>query len=215
MKDPKDEIGIDHLIPVAIGEFINGVTTPVDLYVRLSERKFILVAKAGSTTQKEQLSSFKDRRVDYLWVRKDHFHKVARQVITIAGIVVKSDRLNADQKTQVVSSAAKTVFKQLDQMGISIESYQQAKAVTEVTIALVEALNDVSSLLGSLAEANDDLVRHSMAVSALSVMIAQAMNWENKLTLEKLALGGLLHDVGKKNASQRAHEKTIEPHDTG
>ncbi len=198
VKDPKEELGIEHLIPVAIGEFINGVTTPVDLYVRLSERKFVLVAKTGATHQKNQLSSYKDKRVDYLWVRKDQYHKVARQAIAIAGIVVKSDRLNSEQKTRVVSTAAKSCLSRWTKW-ISIDAYQQAKQVTEVTIALVESHKDLSSLLGSLAEASDELIRHSMAVSALSVMIAQSMNWENKLTLEKLALGGLLHDIGKKS----------------
>jgi putative nucleotidyltransferase with HDIG domain len=46
---------------------------------------------------------------------------------------------------------------------------------------------------------NDGLIRHSMMVSAVSVIVAKSMKWTLAQNLEKLALGALLHDVGLKD----------------
>ncbi|MDB2426245.1 HD domain-containing protein [bacterium] len=40
------------------------------------------------------------------------------------------------------------------------------------------------------------LVRHSLAVSTFSLIIANELKWNNKVALEKLSVGGLLHDIG-------------------
>jgi putative nucleotidyltransferase with HDIG domain len=181
-----------------IADFISGVKCPVDLYIRLSNEKFICIAKQGSKPQRSQLSSYQDKSVSYLWIKKSEYAKLGRHNSTIAGVAVQSDRLSAPHKTQIVSSAAASVFKQLDHLGINIELYDQAKSVSLATVALVEQHNDLSLLFQTLNNVSSELLSHSMAVSALSVLIGQEMAWEGRVTMEKLALGGLLHDVGKK-----------------
>lgn len=197
------------MIPIPITEFISGVSVPVDLYVRLGDRKFILIAKSGTKTQKSQLSTYHDKQVDYLWVRKEQYYKIARQNIAIAGIAVTSDKLDVRHKTHVITAATRSVFKQLDHMGISIESYNQAKQISEATLSLVESHSDLAAIMKGLAECSDELLRHSMAVSILSLIIAQTLKWENKVTLEKLAIGALLHDVGKKTLPKELLTKPI------
>lgn len=197
------------MIPIPIGEFITGVKVPVDVYVRLSDQKFVLVAKIGSRTHRDQLMNYKNKTVDYLWVRKDQYHSIAKQNISIAGVLVTSEKISPRQKTHALSAAAKTVFKQFDLVGLNMEVYNQAKQITEATVTLCEIHKDLSQVLASLAECSDELLAHSMAVSLLSVLIGQSMQWENKLTLEKLALGGLLHDIGKKSLSKEILNKPL------
>jgi HD-GYP domain-containing protein (c-di-GMP phosphodiesterase class II) len=53
-------------------------------------------------------------------------------------------------------------------------------------------------LLAALSELSDRTFAHAIATSALSVMIGKAQNWTKPATFEKLALGGLLRDIGLK-----------------
>ncbi len=186
------------MMPIPIQEFISGVNVPVDLHVRLSDEKFVLICKKGTKASPDQLSSYKDKTVSYLWVKKSDYHMVSQQVIAIAGIVVGKDQLSLKQKTHVLSNAAKTVFNELEHMGVSLGMYNNARQVTEATVSMLEHHKDFSALIESLNEYSDELLRHSMAVSALSTVLGQALKWEKRSTLEKLALGGLLHDIGKK-----------------
>ncbi len=186
------------MIPISIQEFIGGFSVPVDLFVRLADQKFVLIAKAGSKTQNDQLNTFREKQVEYLWVRRQEYSKISKQNVTLAGMVVNKLNIKLNSKTNILSAAAKTVFTQLEHLGISLEIYNNARQVTEATMALIQSHRELSSLLEGLNQSNDELLNHSLAVSALSVMMGVALGWEKKATLEKLAVGGLLHDIGLK-----------------
>ncbi len=81
------EVNVSNMIPIPIAEFIMGSKIPVDLYIRLSDEKFVCIAKAGAQTDKEQLKSYNNKEVTYLWVHRDEYQKVAQQSISIAGIL--------------------------------------------------------------------------------------------------------------------------------
>ncbi|MCB0384539.1 MAG: HD domain-containing protein [Bdellovibrionales bacterium] len=195
------------MIPIPIREFISGLTVPVDLYVKLGDDKYVLIAKQGTKTQKDHLSSYKEKDVDYLWVEKAAYHKISNQTIQLAGIVLSKKDLDSGKKTQVVTAAAQTMFRHLDHLGLDEMAYTQAKQVADVPVQLVECHSRISQLMESLNQCSDDLLRHSMAVSAMSTVIGQAHNWQGKGTMEKLALGGLLHDIGKKTLPEELLKK--------
>ena len=205
----KDSVPSTKMIPIPIREMIDGIKIPTDLYIRLGETKFVLLVKAGATTDKSQLSTYKNRAVDYLWVRASEYNRITQINIAIAGVVVGKDDLSARQKIHVISAAANSVFKELEHIGIGIATYGQAKAVTEATVALVNVHKDLGKIFDSLNECSQPLLRHCMAVSVLSVLIGQELGWSQKATLEKLSLGGLLHDIGKKALPPELLEKTL------
>ena len=186
------------MLPIPIADFITALAMPVDIFVRLGDDKFVLVCKAGTKTSIEQLSSYHSKDVHYVWVRKSDYYKISNQSITIAGLAVRRGDIEAKHKTRVLSAATKTIFHQFDHIGISIGMYNDAKAVTEATVTMLESHRDLGPFFVTLQDCSDEILRHSMAVSILSTMIGVALGWEKKLTLEKLALGGLLHDIGLK-----------------
>lgn len=186
------------MLPIAIADFITALAMPVDIYIRLGEDKFVMVCKAGAKTSIEQLSSYHNKDVHYVWVKKTDYYKLSNQSITIAGLAVKRGDIEQKQKTRVLSAATKTIFHQFDHIGISISMYNDARSVTEATVTMLESHRDLGPFFDALQECSDEILRHSMAVSILATMLGVSLGWEKKLTLEKLALGGLLHDIGLK-----------------
>jgi putative nucleotidyltransferase with HDIG domain len=196
MNSPTDKHA--QMIPVPIQDFIAGAIVPVNLYVRLGTDKFVLVSKSGQKTNRDQLKTYENKTVEYLWVKRNEYTKFVRNNITIAGVIVTQDNLDIKQKTEVLTQAAASVFAEMDNVGLGFESYSHSKQIVEATVSMAENHRDLSDLLLSLKDCNDVLLRHSMAVCCVSVLIAHALKWENKQTVEKLALGALLHDVGLK-----------------
>lgn len=203
------EVNVANMIPIPIAEFIMGSKIPVDLYIRLSDEKFICLAKAGSPTDKEQLKSYNNKEVTYLWVHRDEYQKVAQQSISIAGLIVGKKDVDFKNKTTIMTHAARTVFTQMEHLGMSEEAYNNAKVITEAMVSMCESHRDLSALFEGLKNCSDQLLAHSMAVSALSVMIGISLGFEKKVTLEKLSLGGLLHDIGKKTLPPDLLKKPI------
>lgn len=188
----------EDFMPIPIQDFAKGVKVPVDLYVRLSDNKFVMVAKASTQSNVEQFKNYQSKEVNYLWVRKKTYYKIAHQMMGIAGIAINKKDLDPKVKTTVITHAARTVFTQLDHLGFDIETYSNAKQMSDVVVSLAESHKGLAELISSLANFNDELLNHSVAVSVLAVMIGVEMGFEKKATLEKLGLAGLLHDIGMK-----------------
>ncbi len=192
------ELSSKDFLPIPIDEFVNGVLIPVDIYVRLGDEKFVCVAKASTSTNVDQFRNYQSREVSYLWVSKKEYYKLTHQSISLAGIALSKRDVTDKQRTMLVTHAARSVFRQLDHLGLDLEAYNNSKQVTEAVVGLVENHKILSDLFTSLAKVSDQLLAHSVAVSCLSVLIGGALGYEKKATLEKLAIGGLLHDIGKK-----------------
>jgi putative nucleotidyltransferase with HDIG domain len=185
-------------VPIALQEFVNGVAIPVDLFIRLGDEKFVQVAKAGALSNVDQFKNYQNKEVVYLWVRKKDYYKIAHQSISLAGIALSKRDLNDRARTSLVTHAARSVFRQMDHLGFDLELYNNAKQITEAVVGLVENHRTLTDLFESLAGVSDQLLSHSIAVSSLSVVVGQALGYEKKATLEKLAMGGLLHEIGMK-----------------
>jgi putative nucleotidyltransferase with HDIG domain len=207
MEPKKIKSNEDYFIPLPIEDFLTGMKAPVDLYVRLSDEKFVQVFKKDLKTEQSQLSIYKDKSIRYLWVKESEYSAMTKYSVIIAGIAVNSDKTSIPQKAKFVSSAATHIFNEFEHIGLTHEVFKQAKIVTTQTVTLVQNHSDLLKLLESVQASSSELVRHSMAVSAISVVIGTGLGWKNKTTIEKLSLGGLLHDIGLKALPSELLEK--------
>jgi HD-GYP domain-containing protein (c-di-GMP phosphodiesterase class II) len=197
------------MIPISIDEFVEGISVPADLYLRFGITKFVVLQKAGQKASRERLSSYKDKKVNYLWVHKDDYSKISQQNITLAGLVINKQTVNLNKKSTILSAASTSIFTQLEHIGASAGIFDDAKQITEATLGLIENHNRLTQLIESFSQSNDSFVNHSLAVSVVAVMIGQAMGWEKRVTLEKLSLGGLLHDIGLKTLPPELLKKPL------
>lgn len=198
MSDESAEEKLTDMVPVPISELITGTNVPVNLYIRLGESKYLLVAKAGTKADKSRFSNYKNKALEYLWVRKDQYGALVKSSLIIAGMIVEQKSFDLNTKSNILSTASKSVFRKFGEEGITLESYAMANEIVDATINLAENHRDLKGLFDSYASCSDDLLKHSLAVCAVSVLIAQTLGWDSRGTIEKLALGALLHDLGKK-----------------
>lgn len=192
------ELTSNDFMPIPIYEFAHGRDIPVDLYIRLGGEKFVMVGKAGQHSNVDQFKNYQDKEVHYLWVRKKEYYKLAHQSIALAGVALSKKDIDDSKKTTLITHAAHSMYRQLEHLGMDLDTYNNAKQVTEAIVGLAETHRSLSELFMSLAKYSDQLMAHCVGVSSISVLIGQAMGYEKKATLEKLALGGLLHDIGMK-----------------
>ncbi len=197
------------MIAVPIKEFISGGVIPVDLYVRLSDNKFVQIAKQDTKAQAQQLQHFEEKQVDFLFIQREDYNSYVSANVTIAGIVLTHKDISAGRKADFVAKAACAVMNEIEHLGMTPESFEHARTVTYATIALVESRADLFQVLEALSKISDHALAHAVAVSATSVMIGRSIGWTKPATIEKVALGGLLHDVGLKELPPEILAKPI------
>lgn len=188
--DPED------FMAVSRDEFIPGTQVPVDIFLKLSEKNYVMILKEGAKVNFDQMHF--PEKAEWLYVRKADYHKCVGKALTVAGIVLDSQKISIETKTVVLSRAADSIFKEIEHLGFDHLALEHSRIISKSIQALVDDKPDISFVINLMANLNEDLIRHAMMVSAISVIIARSMKWTMSANLEKLALGALLHDVGMK-----------------
>jgi putative nucleotidyltransferase with HDIG domain len=195
------------LIAVSPEEFIPGTTVPADVFLKLSDEKYILIARKGTKAAFNELHAAEKEEIEKLYVKKSDYKDCVGQNLTVAGVIIQKNEIPDQIKADFLSKTTDIVFKEIQNLGFNHETLEHAKNVSHSIQKLVEAKKDISSVLNLMNGISNDLMKHSLAVSILSVVIAKSMNFMFPQTLEKLALGGLLHDVGMKEFTKEFIEK--------
>ncbi|WP_413944554.1 HD-GYP domain-containing protein [Bdellovibrio sp. HCB-162] len=186
----------DDYVAVSRDEFIAGTQVPVDIFLKLSETNYVMILKEGAKVSFDQMHF--PEKAEWLYVRRSDYHKCVGQTLTVAGIVIDSDKISEEKKTIFLSKAADSIFKEIEHLGFDHQALEHSKIVSKSIQTLVENKPDIAAVINMMSNLSDELIRHAMMVSAISVIIAKSMKWTLAQNLEKLALGALLHDVGMK-----------------
>lgn len=186
------------LVAVPVARFVSGLKTEVDVFIKLGQDNYVLLTNGGESFEIEQLNRYQDHNVSHLYVRKSDYTVFLKQQVSVAGFIIKNEDLEVYKKSEILSTVATSVYEELERVGISKTFFDNAKEISSNVTTLVSCHPDLLKLIVGLNDISSDTIRHSIAVAFTSVLIAKEMNWHRKDTLEKLALGGLIHDIGKK-----------------
>lgn len=187
---------VDDYVALSREEFIEGTEAPVDVFLKLSESNYLMILKEGANVHFDQMHF--SAKAEWLYVRREDYHKFVGRNLMVAGIVLDSDKVGPEKKSLYLSRAADSIFKEIQEMGFNHQALEHSKIVSKSILKLVDHKPDIASVVDMMANLSNGLIRHSMMVSAISVIIARSMRWTLSHNLEKLALGALLHDVGLK-----------------
>lgn len=195
------------LITVTQADIIPGLPLPSDVFVKLPTGRFVMVAKKGSKSSLHDLHVAEKNQTMAFYVRKlDYLHCVDQNV-KIANILAKKNDISTERKTEFLKTALDSVFKEIEFLGFQPQTLAQSKATISSVMSIIKDKDDYVKLLQKVNELPGNIVKDAVAVSALAVLIGRKMGWENSATLEKLAMGGLLRDVGLKEIPPEILEK--------
>lgn len=192
---------LDEMVAVPVERFFSGLKTEVDVYIQLSDAKYVLITKAGEAFDLAQLQRYQVKNITHLHIRTDDYSSFLNKQVSIAGIAVNNSEFAIEKKSNIVSKVAESVYQAIYQLNLNEKDLQSASEISNQVIALVESNTPLANLMESLQQSSEESLQHSVAVCFVAPMIAKKMEWTRKETLEKLSLGALLHDIGKKELS--------------
>jgi HD-GYP domain-containing protein (c-di-GMP phosphodiesterase class II) len=185
---------------ISIDDFISGQKIDLNLYVKLNDEKFLLIARAGEPLPPERLVAYREKKLQHLYVSRSDYEVYLSLQLRLLKAIEATKALDADKRLQVLKHANETILQRVYLPGVDPGAFTQAKAFTEATVALTASHGDVSGLLDALNATSEHLYAHSVGVTLYSLIVAKKLGWTSPGALLKLGLGALLHDVGLKNA---------------
>jgi putative nucleotidyltransferase with HDIG domain len=193
---------------IHVDQFTSASTLPSDIYVRLADTKFIKVGREGAEIQVQRIQTYKEKKVEYFYVHTKDFQKYAGFTLRLAKAVTSSKKISRQQKLKLFKHTSEIVLNQTFVQDLTSEDVEFSKTMIENTLNLIGDEPDIFDLITLLQSHSDSTYSHSVAVSIYSGLVAKKMGWSGQQTLMKLSLGGIFHDIGKKEISAVILAKT-------
>lgn len=197
----------DQYCKLNIDDFISGKDIKYDIFVRFSAEKYVKIAHQGEDLWADRIKAYKEKKIRYLYLRKDDFRRYVGMNVAIAPAVKSSNAIDKKRKVAFLRHTSEVIMEQLFFDQLDEEGFQNAKAVVESTVDLATDNAATTSLLDKMNTTTDFLYSHSLGVSLYSVMIARELKWTSWPTIYKVSMGALFHDIGKKEIDRKILDK--------
>lgn len=203
-----EEPVISKFCQIHISEFISSSHLVSDLYVKLSDAKYVKVAHKGDSIPVERLKVYQERNVDFLFVTLEDFSQYVQFNIQVSKVAMKSNKLSKELKLKLLQNTTGTIVEKCFIAEIDHSSLVPAKQMLESTLQLVTGDQDILNLISGFEGHSNKLYSHSVAVSFFACLIARQHGWNSANTLFKVSMSGLLHDIGKREIPVELLEKS-------
>ncbi len=200
----------DKMYPISLDQFIERGHFDVDVFIQLTANKFVLFGRMGQKLEPGHLEKYKQKNVQYFFIRANDFSRLADQAITVAGIAIGKKDLATASKIHELEKACNSMFAEIRVNGFDEVALGHANLVALATMNLIGTHPNLAEMVEKFITGSARDERHSLMVSAMASMIGVTMGWTRTSTLERLALGGLLHDIGKLNLPEDIYSKRSE-----
>lgn len=184
---------------IHVDEFTSASILPSDIYIHLAGNRFVKVAREGAEIQLQRIQTYKEKKVEYFYVLVKDFQKYAGFTLRLARAALASKKITREQKLKLYKHTSEILANQVHIDQIRPDSLEVSQNIISNTLNLIGDEPEIFDLIAFL-HANSDYA-HCVAVSVYSCLVAKKLGWSSQQTMIKLSLGGLMHDIGKKEIS--------------
>jgi HD-GYP domain-containing protein (c-di-GMP phosphodiesterase class II) len=182
--------------------------TRVDLFLQHNDEPQVLYRDAGYPLSHDRAEELFQNCEDALLVRSRDLPKFRQDLAGALEQALEEEAIEPSKRFEILQFAVSMELEQALQK-VSCEQYV---AETQTIGRQIASLLDASDVLpGDLF----DIVRHDFQtfvhvtnVTGYGVLLAKAMGIRDRHELEKIAVGGLLHDIGKRHIPRSILTKT-------
>lgn len=186
------------LCKVGIDEFVTRPTVEFDVYIKLSDTKFIKIAHAGGALARTQLEHYKVKGITHLYILKKEFGKIVHLNLELVKLMKNRDDISEAKKINFLKYTGETLLESAFIDGLDPEKFEDASAFVKLTVGAAMNSTECHDLLGVLTTHSDQIYAHSLAVSMYAVLISKELGIKSEVSLNKIGMAGLMHDIGKK-----------------
>lgn len=168
----------------------------LELYVKLSDNKFVKIADKGSEFDAELLSRYSARDVSHLYLTETEARKFAEALEQNLAFLSENTELSDDAVLGLAEEATAAVDNLVRTLGWEPHFQKIAIKATKIAANALAKNRELAKSWISLRKNPDRyLASHSQMLSLVACNLAQNMGWASEVTLTKIALAAFMHDL--------------------
>jgi HD-GYP domain-containing protein (c-di-GMP phosphodiesterase class II) len=167
-----------------------------DIYIRLSNVKFVKMFRSGAQFSSEDLERFLvKKKVKFLYIKKEESQEfVTKFKEDLAQMVAKATPGDATV-FNTISEVQGLIQELSNRLGFNQEVQDMAKQNVQLTLKAIGSSPKLSNVFSGTALSSKNFISsHSVLLANISCSIAAQMVWPSNTTFQKLVLAALFHD---------------------
>jgi hypothetical protein len=167
-----------------------------DVYVRISEHRYVKVLKQGDPFSLEDRDRYLAKGVEYLYLRREDYSKylesLTERIVQEAG----EEEVHFDSAYRVSARALQLIQDTALMLGVTPEVSKLTQAAVKKTMAVIRKNPALFQLFSRIAaQKGSYIVDHSILLAHVSCGVASLQPWVSKTTHFQLTLASFLHDI--------------------
>jgi putative nucleotidyltransferase with HDIG domain len=191
---------------ISTDTLIDNSSTDFTLYVRIGN-DLINYTRPGHEWSKDELNNLLGKGFEKVWIKGDDSNKY-NNYIELNTFKKGASHLSPSERISSIQDVGMSFSKCIFESELTPEAMGQANFISDQLIStLLEDISSVQAIKG-LASHDYYTYHHSVRVATYSIATAITLGITDQLKLKEIALGGILHDIGKKDISMNIINKT-------
>lgn len=171
----------------------------VDLFLQVNKSETpVLYREAGYVLSEGRSQGLADQCEETLFVRAKDYANLSTELAHNLDRVFEEDSLPALQRYEILQYAVSVKIEQSLRLVGNDEFVSHTKEIGKQICTLLEDKQILPGELFKIVRHDFHTFVHVTNVSGYAVLLAKELGIQDKDELEKIAVGGLLHDIGKR-----------------
>ncbi|MGE4130444.1 MAG: hypothetical protein AB7F86_02335 [Bdellovibrionales bacterium] len=174
------------------------------LYVQIAPDRYVKVANSGRELTQKRLSSYRNRGVEFFYVREEDFAELVGFKIQADNAVTEAQKA---QQMAVNMAVSRVVEFELNREGLEPNVMHDGCAYIEAVMQTVNQDIQIVELFQSLQTHSISTFTHCLGVGTYTTMIGSGLGPFSPSTKFALALAGTFRNIGQQELSQHLLSK--------
>lgn len=195
------EYASEEYVSVRIIYFLRYNKVLKDVYIKLSQEKYLKVLREGTSFNRQDILKYKDKGATHLYVLASDFDSNTASIEPKHFLTLdKESDTNSSEDT--FSNTIEVIQDLIKETGIDDQIINMVDyAVYKIEEQLSSKKDNLAHLMKRFQSRSDYLSDSAYAVSYFSCMVCSKMNWDSDETRQKLIFASMLHDVFVENSA--------------
>jgi putative nucleotidyltransferase with HDIG domain len=182
---------------INIEDFYSGNVTVFDHYIKLGPNNYKKILHKGDVFDPARIKKYQADGVKYLYLLiSDRMNYINFINELVKHTLSKQSTVTKKNILLPLRSITIKYMEEVYTSGLKPELIDEGKSICQNMYEFIKKDKNICKTLEDLQNCDPTALNHSFLVSFFSVFICKQLDWAGKRTVDTIAMGALLHDIG-------------------
>lgn len=184
-------------------------SVPVDIYLKLSENKYVRVINQNEHLTLPTLNKYKQKGVDNIYIEISQYPVLLTHYIDKLSGDLHNRRLASNTEVRDHKQACKLIYDHMAALQISETILESGKKLIDQSLENFSTQSGIMDSIERIVQVDNYYFDHSVAIAYLATAICKESDWTSPETLRKLVIAALFHDLSLEKIQHIAWDKLL------